>query len=59
MLCDAPVISHKKGLGMTLKVGDRAPAFHLPDQHGEKHRLADFKGDWVVIWFYPKANTPG
>lgn len=39
--------------------GDRAPAFTLNDQHGEKVRLTDFKGRKVVLFFYPRANTPG
>jgi peroxiredoxin Q/BCP len=42
-----------------LSPGDRAPAFHLADQHGEKHRLSEFKGSKVMVFFYPKANTPG
>jgi peroxiredoxin Q/BCP len=39
--------------------GDRAPAFHLVDQHGEKVRLSSYKGRKVLIFFYPKADTPG
>ncbi|MDP8987478.1 MAG: thioredoxin-dependent thiol peroxidase [Actinomycetota bacterium] len=39
--------------------GDRAPAFTLPDQRGEKVRLTDFRGRKVLVFFYPKANTPG
>ena len=46
-------------MGRALEVGDRAPAFHLSDQHGEKRRLSSFKGRDVLIYFYPKANTPG
>jgi peroxiredoxin Q/BCP len=42
-----------------LKVGDRAPAFALSDQSGAPVRLADFKGEKVLVYFYPKANTPG
>jgi peroxiredoxin Q/BCP len=42
-----------------LKVGDKAPPFTLVDQHGEKVKLADYKGSPVVVYFYPKANTPG
>lgn len=37
----------------------KAPAFTLTDQHGQFHRLADLKGHWVVLYFYPKDNTPG
>ncbi len=43
---------------MTLKVGDPAPDFALPDQTGEEVRLADMKGRRVVVYFYPKADTP-
>ncbi len=42
-----------------LTSGDRAPAFHLTDQHGDKHRLSEFKGRKVMLFFYPKANTGG
>jgi thioredoxin-dependent peroxiredoxin len=42
-----------------LEPGDKAPAFTLPDQHGEKVRLSDFKGETVVLYFYPRADTPG
>jgi peroxiredoxin Q/BCP len=38
---------------------DKAPAFTLPDQNGEKVRLSDFKGHTVVLYFYPRADTPG
>ena len=43
----------------TLAAGNRAPAFTLTDQHGKKVKLSDFKGRKVVIYFYPKADTPG
>ena len=39
--------------------GDRAPAFHLRDQHGQKLRLSSLKGRKVLVFFYPKADTPG
>ena len=39
--------------------GDRAPAFTLTDQHGKKVKLSDFKGKKVVVYFYPRADTPG
>jgi thioredoxin-dependent peroxiredoxin len=42
-----------------LKVGAKAPTFSLPDQSGKRVRLADFKGRRVVVYFYPKADTPG
>lgn len=42
-----------------LSEGDRAPAFTLPDQNGEKVKLSDLKGQTVVLYFYPRADTPG
>jgi peroxiredoxin Q/BCP len=42
-----------------MKEGRRAPAFRLPDQDGKPVRLSDFAGDTVVLYFFPKADTPG
>ena len=42
-----------------IAVGKPAPAFDLFDQHGQKHTLADYVGKWVVLYFYPKDDTPG
>lgn len=42
-----------------LKAGDKAPLFSLPDQDGEEVSLADFQGEKVLVYFYPKAMTPG
>ena len=42
-----------------LSEGDKAPSFTLPDQNGEKVKLSDLKGQTVVLYFYPKANTSG
>lgn len=39
--------------------GKKAPAFTLTDQHGRTHRLADYAGRHVVLYFYPKDDTPG
>jgi peroxiredoxin Q/BCP len=44
---------------MTLSAGDKAPAFALLDQDGSKVRLSQFKGRKVLVYFYPKADTPG
>ena len=44
---------------MTLAVGDKAPNFSALDQHGKKVKLADFKGQKLIVYFYPKADTPG
>lgn len=44
---------------MTLKIKDKAPTFMLPDQDGKPHQLADWKGKWLLLYFYPKDDTPG
>ena len=44
---------------MYLRKGDSAPDFSLPDQNGNLVRLEDFSGNKIVLWFFPKANTPG
>ena len=43
----------------TLKAGDKAPAFKLKNQDGEVVQLKDFRGQKVLVYFYPKAMTPG
>ena len=43
----------------TLKAGDKAPNFSGVDQEGKKHKLADYAGKKLVVFFYPKASTPG
>ena len=42
-----------------LNVGDKAPAFSLLDQDGKKVSLSDYKGKKLLLYFYPKADTPG
>jgi thioredoxin-dependent peroxiredoxin len=44
---------------MTLQLGDRAPDFTLPDTHGNLVTLSKLKGKRVVLYFYPRDNTPG
>ena len=44
---------------MALEIGDRAPDFSLEDGDGNLVTLNDLKGQWVVLFFYPKDNTPG
>jgi peroxiredoxin Q/BCP len=41
------------------EVGEPAPAFALPDESGTVHRLADQRGRWTILYFYPKDDTPG
>jgi peroxiredoxin Q/BCP len=43
----------------SIKKGDQAPNFSALDQDGNKHSLGDYKGKKLIIFFYPKANTPG
>lgn len=42
-----------------LEVGTKAPAFSLPDQNGTMHSLEEYRGKKVILYFYPKDNTPG
>ena len=43
----------------TLKIGDKAPIFEAKDQDGKTHKLSDYTGKKLVLFFYPKASTPG
>ena len=42
-----------------IEPGQTAPDFELPDQDGNPVHLADLRGSWVLLWWYPKAATPG
>lgn len=42
-----------------LETGTKAPAFSLPDQNGDMHSLDEYKGKKVILYFYPRDNTPG
>lgn len=42
-----------------LREQQKAPDFSLPDQDGKKHKLSDYAGQWVLLYFYPKDDTPG
>lgn len=46
-------------MAVTLEAGDRAPSFTLKDQDGKTHKLSDYKGQTVVLYFYPNDDTPG
>lgn len=45
--------------GEPLMVGTDAPSFHLQDQNGDWHKLQDYQGQWLAVYFYPKDDTPG
>lgn len=49
----------KTPTALPLAAGDPAPDFALPDHTGTIRRLSEFRGRSVVLWFYPKARTPG
>ena len=42
-----------------IKVGSKAPNFNLSDQNSIQHQLSDYEGNWVILYFYPKDDTPG
>jgi len=44
---------------MNIQEGQKAPQFSLPDQEGQQRNLNDYKGKWVLLYFYPKDDTPG
>ena len=43
----------------SLAVGANAPAFNLQDQNGDWHKLEDYRGQWLAVYFYPRDDTPG
>lgn len=42
-----------------MNINEKAPAFEVLDQDGKAQKLSDYKGKWVLLYFYPKDNTPG
>ena len=48
-----------KDQSVELKVGDKAPEFALYDQDNKLHKLSDYKGQRLIIYYFPKADTPG
>ena len=48
-----------RGEARMLEPGDKAPDFTVQDQTGKAQKLSDYRGKSVVLWFYPKADTPG
>jgi peroxiredoxin Q/BCP len=55
----AALLARTARAGELPEVGKPAPDFNLPDQQGKQHRLADYRGKWLVLYFYPKDDTPG
>jgi peroxiredoxin Q/BCP len=55
----APALLLPGAAQATPATGTPAPAFELPDQAGQTHRLEDYRGKWLVLYFYPKDDTPG
>jgi peroxiredoxin Q/BCP len=53
------LVSQMARAGELPKIGEAAPDFNLSDQDGESHQLKDFAGKWLVLYFYPKDDTPG
>lgn len=47
------------GQARQLAAGDAAPAFDLTDQEGQRRTLGDYRGQWLVLYFYPRDSTPG
>lgn len=56
---ERPAAEHPASMPAVLEVGDLAPDFSLPDQDGHQVKLSDLRGRPVVLYFYPKAATPG
>ncbi|MGC4028751.1 MAG: peroxiredoxin [Steroidobacteraceae bacterium] len=59
LLALAAVAAPAAGEAAKPQPGDPAPAISLPDQNGKTVNLADYRGQWVVVYFYPKDETPG
>ncbi len=55
----SPLCSRGDNVIMALHEGDKAPDFTLPTDSGETLRLSDLSGRKVILYFFPKANTPG
>jgi len=56
---DNPAMATPPELSTSPMIGKHAPAFNLPDQDGKTHKLSDYKGKLVVLFWYPKDDTPG
>jgi thioredoxin-dependent peroxiredoxin len=58
-LADVVKLLLGKGKGKMLELGQTAADFTVPDHTGTMRKLADYRGKTVILWFYPKADTPG
>lgn len=59
LLLGSAALSAGGVMAAVLEVGQSAPDFVLPDQDGKTRQLADWRGKWLVLYFYPKNDTPG
>lgn len=60
MMEGAAAVSYsQESMARALHIGDEAPDFEVSDQNRESHRLSDHRGEWVLLYFYPKDETPG
>jgi len=59
VLCTAAALAHAQKGDISPAIGARAPDFRLQDQNGKWHKLSDYRGKWVALYFYPKDQTPG
>ena len=55
----ALLVARAARAGELPEAGKPAPDFNLPDQNGKQHALQDYRGKWLVLYFYPKNDTPG
>ena len=53
------MIFSQLGLSAELQTGEPAPGFELTDQNNKSHALKDYRNSWLVLYFYPKDDTPG
>src|SRR5439155_9545676 len=58
-LCPPPRHAYNAAGGPMLEPGTPAPDFEVQDHMGKTRRLSDFRGESVLLWFYPRADTPG
>lgn len=59
MVCAALFVARAARAGELPLVGRPAPEFSLPDQNNRQHALKDYRGSWLVLYFYPRDDTPG